>query len=69
MSWLQELSELSLPPHKLMSLYEQVVLEMLELRELDTARAMLRSTQPMLLMKRTEPQRYVGRRRAWTHLP
>jgi len=53
----QELGTLSIPPNKLAMLYEQVVLEMLELREMDTARAILRSSAPMVLMKRTEPQR------------
>lgn len=39
---LPQLSKLKLPKGKLEDLYEHVVLELLELRESDTARAMLR---------------------------
>ena len=42
-----------------MNLYEQVALEMLELREIDTAKAILRSTEPMTSMKSEEPERYL----------
>ena len=62
---LQEVSTLSLPTEVLMSLYEQVVLEMLELREMDTARSLLRNTAPMVHMKRADPERCV----AWTAAP
>ena len=57
---LQEVSTLSLPTEVLMSLYEQVVLEMLELREMDTARSLLRNTAPMVHMKRADPERCVA---------
>lgn len=40
-------------------MYEQIVLEMLELRENDTAKAILRNTEPMNKMKLEEPERYL----------
>ncbi|KAL6764858.1 WD40-repeat-containing domain protein [Haematococcus lacustris] len=56
---LPQVAQLKLPRNKLEDLYEQVVLEMIELREADTARAMLRQTQVFQHMKQDDPERYM----------
>ncbi|KAH9605483.1 hypothetical protein KSS87_003920 [Heliosperma pusillum] len=56
---LPQVSQLELPRKKVEDLYEQIVLEMIELRELDTARAILRQTQVMGVMKQEHPERYL----------
>lgn len=56
---LPQVASLKLPRRKLEDLYEQIVLEMIELREMDTARAVLRQTQAMAAMKLEEPERYL----------
>lgn len=50
-------SQLKLPRKKVEELYEQVVLEMVELRETDTARAMLRQTPVFQRLRVDDPDR------------
>lgn len=49
---------LRLPEDKLLLLYEQVVLELAELRELAAARAVLRQAPPCVRMRRADPARH-----------
>eukprot|EP01025_Chloroclados_australasicus_P007511 TRINITY_DN12428_c1_g1_i1.p1 TRINITY_DN12428_c1_g1~~TRINITY_DN12428_c1_g1_i1.p1 ORF type:complete len:545 (-),score=56.42 TRINITY_DN12428_c1_g1_i1:164-1696(-) len=57
-SVLPQVAQLKLPRAKLENLYEQVVMELIEMREVDTARAILRQTQVFQKLKVEDPERY-----------
>jgi len=56
---LPQIAQLQLPLTKLEEVYEQVIYEMVELREVDTARTMLRQAKVFQRMRQEEPDRYL----------
>jgi WD40 repeat-containing protein SMU1 len=56
---LQAVSYLSLPINVQVDLYTQVVLELAELKDQDTANHLLRETTPMIEMKQENPERWI----------
>ena len=55
---LPQVAGLQLPQEKLLAVYEQVCLELIEMRETELAREMLRTTEPLAALKMQEPERY-----------
>lgn len=56
---LQALSYLSLPDNIQQDIYVQIILELAELREVETAQHLLRETAPMAAMKQDVPERFL----------
>jgi WD40 repeat-containing protein SMU1 len=56
---LATVSNLKLPLKKLIDLYEHIILELAEMKEVEVARALLRQTKPMTIMKQEQPERYL----------
>ncbi|PRQ24161.1 hypothetical protein RchiOBHm_Chr6g0269341 [Rosa chinensis] len=56
---LPQVAQLKLPRNKWESLYEQMVLEMIELLDIETAHSILRNTQVTCVLKQEQPERYL----------
>lgn len=57
---LLEVAGLQIPVKKLEALHEQIVLEMVELREVETARALLRQSEALMAMRSEDPEHYLA---------
>ena len=57
---LPAVGRMKLPASVMSALYEQVVVELLECREVELAREMLRAAPPLQLLRASDPERWVG---------
>ncbi|KAJ1992989.1 Serine/threonine-protein kinase smu1 [Coemansia spiralis] len=53
-------SQANLLPEKLVDLYEQIIIELAEAQDIAPARALLRQTEPMEIMRQSQPERYLS---------
>jgi WD40 repeat-containing protein SMU1 len=56
---LRQLESLKIPVDKLIDVHEQIVRELAELRDVDTAKELLKSSAPLRYMRQTAPERFV----------
>ncbi|PVU96753.1 hypothetical protein BB559_002269 [Furculomyces boomerangus] len=56
---LNTVSQAEISPSKLIDLFEQIILELVELRELGAARSLLRQTEVMDILRETQQNRYL----------